>query len=76
MQPAFYESLRSLQVFLGVVVTLLTAAGDAIPLPVRWLYPLHCVDDRALLTQARTGRIGLAEFLYGRRVSSVSTATC
>jgi hypothetical protein len=32
--------------------------------------------ESALLTQARTGRIGLAEFLYRRRVPSVSTATC
>jgi len=32
--------------------------------------------ESALLTQARTGRIGLAKFLYGRRVPGVTTATC
>jgi hypothetical protein len=31
----FYGSLRSLQVFLGVVSALPTATGDAIPLPIR-----------------------------------------
>ena len=44
----FYRSLRSLQVFLGVVSALPTATGDAIPLPVRWPYLLYCLDDRAL----------------------------
>jgi len=32
--------------------------------------------ESALLTQARTGKIGLAKFLYGRRVPGFSTATC
>jgi hypothetical protein len=32
--------------------------------------------ESALLTQARTRKVGLAEFLYKRRVPSVSTATC
>jgi hypothetical protein len=34
--------------FLCVVFALLTATGDAIPLPVRWPYLLYCLDDRAL----------------------------
>ena len=32
--------------------------------------------ESALLTQARTGRIGLAKFLYGRHVPGFTTATC
>jgi hypothetical protein len=32
--------------------------------------------ESALLTQARTGRIGLAKFLYGRSVPGFTTATC
>ena len=32
--------------------------------------------ESALLIQARTGRIGLAKFLYSRRVLGVATATC
>jgi hypothetical protein len=43
----FYGSLRSLRVFLGVASALPAATGDAIPLPVRWLYLLYCLDDRA-----------------------------
>ena len=43
----FYRSLSSLRVFLGVVFALPTAAGDAIPLPMRWPYLLYCLDDRA-----------------------------
>jgi hypothetical protein len=30
----------------------------------------------ALLTQAGTGRVGLAKFLYGRRVPGFTAATC
>jgi len=32
--------------------------------------------ESALLTQARTGRIGLVKFLYGRSVPGFTTATC
>jgi len=32
--------------------------------------------ESALLTQARTGKIGLAKFLYRQRVPGFSTATC
>jgi hypothetical protein len=32
--------------------------------------------ESALLTQARTGRIGLAKFLHGRNVPRFTTATC
>ena len=32
--------------------------------------------ESALLTQARTGRIGLAKFLYRQGVPSFTTATC
>jgi len=32
--------------------------------------------ESALLTQARTGRIGLAKFLYRQSVPNVTTATC
>jgi hypothetical protein len=48
VQLEFYRSLCSLQVFLGVVSALPTAADYALPLPVRWPYQLHCLDDRAL----------------------------
>ena len=32
--------------------------------------------ESTLLTQARTGRIGLAQFLYTRKVLGFYTATC
>ncbi len=32
--------------------------------------------ESTLLAHARTGRIGLAKFLYERRVPGVTTATC
>jgi hypothetical protein len=47
MQSGFYRSLRSLQVVLGVVSALPTVTSNAIPLPVRWPYLLHCLDNRA-----------------------------
>ena len=50
-----------------------------IPPPTKQMLKLHeglWKAESALLTQARTGRIGLAKFLYGRSVPGFTTATC